>query len=106
MGKRGVIYVSTFLGVWLIITAFLWPHVKGMTINTALMGIIVVVCSLLSIRFPVLRYVTGAAGVWVAASLFAWNDYSPATVWNNCFVGAGIALASLLGPEEADMFAS
>ena len=69
MGKRGVIYVSTFLGVWLIITAFLWPHVKGMTINTALMGIIVVVCSLLSIRFPVLRYVTGAAVAEIGAGI-------------------------------------
>jgi hypothetical protein len=106
MGKRGAIYASTVLGIWLIITAFLWPHVRGMTINTLLMGIIVVASSLLSIRVPVLRYVTGAAGVWVVASLFAWQDYSPATVWSNCMVGAGIALASLIGPEEADMFAS
>src|SRR5690349_21620078 len=106
MGKRGAIYASTALGVWLFITALLWPHVRGMTINTMLMGAIVVVSSLLSIRLPVFRYVTGAAGVWVVASLFAWPDYSPATVWNNCMVGAGIALASLLGPEEADMFAS
>jgi hypothetical protein len=106
MGKRGPIYASSVLGLWLIVTAFLWPHSSGMTINTVLMGIIVIVSSLLSLRLPVLRYVTGAAGVWVAASLFAWPDYSPPTVWNNVLVGAAIALASLLGPEEADMFAS
>ena len=106
MATKGAIYASTVLGIWLFITAFLWPHSPGMTVNTVLMAIIVVASSLLSIRVPFLRYVTGAAGVWVVASLFAWQDFAPATVWNNCMVGAGITLASLLGPEEADMFAS
>jgi hypothetical protein len=52
---------------------------------------------------PPVRIVCTAAGVWLIASLFAWPLEAAVTGWNNFFVGAAIALVSLIGPDESEI---
>jgi hypothetical protein len=106
MDNRAARYVNIALGFWLFVTAFLWPHGSGQFINTWLMGLIVAVTAAGALRVPGLRYVSTAAGVWLIVSLFAWPTVSSPTAWHNVFVGAAIALVSLVGPDEADITSS
>jgi hypothetical protein len=106
MDDRAARYVSIALGVWLFATAFLWQHGPGQFVNAWLMGVIVVVTAALALGVPWFRYLSAAAGVWLIASLFAWPLDSPLTAWNNVFVGAGIVLSSMIGPDEVDISSS
>jgi len=106
MLNRSLRLLNVALGVWVVLSSFLWPRNSGNVANVWVTGVVIVVSALLAIRRPNLRFVNTAAGVWLIASLFAWPNYSSPMVWNNALVGAAVALASLVGPEHADMIAS
>jgi len=111
MQNRTVRYVSVALGLWVVLTSFFVHGHAGLgqhaaALNARLTGIIVMLTGAASIRFPGLRYVTAAAGVWLVASLFAWPNTGSVIVWSTALVGAAIALVSLVGPEEIDMTSS
>jgi len=106
MQNKKLTFVNVGLGVWLLLSSLLWRRGGPTFVNLWVTGIIVIVTALLAMRMPRLRFVSVAAGVWLIASMFAFPDYSSPIVWNNVFVGAAIALVSLVGPEQADMFAS
>jgi hypothetical protein len=98
--------VNVGLGVWVVISSFLWRRDSAIFWNAWITGVVIIGSALLAIRRPNLRFVSAAAGVWLVASLFAWPDYSSPVVWNHALVGAATALVSLVGPEQADMIAS
>jgi hypothetical protein len=106
MENRDAGYVNIALGSWLLVSAFLWRQSSALFVNSLLMGFIVIASTVVARVVPGVRYVTAAAGVWLVASLFAWPIVSAPAVWNNCMVGAAIALVSLIGPLEADLTSS
>ncbi|HEY7372074.1 MAG TPA: hypothetical protein VIF57_07825 [Polyangia bacterium] len=107
MLNRNVRLINVVLGVWVVVSSLLlWRRNTANSVNGWITGAVVVISALLAMRLPSMRYVSAAAGVWLIASLFAWPDYSSPLVWNNAFVGAGIALTSLVGPAQADMISS
>ena len=93
------------LGVWLFASAFLWQHTPATFINALVVGVVIAASAALAYRWPAARIVDTAAGVWLIASLFAWPSVGPATTWNNFFVGAAVALVSLVGPADEDITA-
>jgi len=46
--------VNIVLGVWLFISAFLWPHTYAQMTNTWILGVLCVVFALVAMRVPVL----------------------------------------------------
>jgi hypothetical protein len=103
MQKNDVPYVNVALGIWLIVSAFLWRHSRADFANAVAMGIVIAGSAAISLRRPAARLATTAAGVWLIASLFAWSPQTPGTIWNTFFVGAAVVLASLIGPSDADI---
>jgi hypothetical protein len=101
MNPRQARFVDIGLGAWLIVSAILLHQSSAHSLNTLLTGIVVVLSAVVGLRVPVARYVTSAAGVWLIASLFAWPTIGAPTIWNNFFVGVGIALSSVIGPIQA-----
>jgi hypothetical protein len=106
MHNRNFNHLTVALGAWVVLSSwFLWRGGAN-AVNGRITGVIVIASALLAIRRPLFRYVCGAAGVWLVASLFAWPEYSSPAVWSNAMVGAAIALVSMVGPAEEDMIAS
>jgi len=97
--------VNVVLGVWLFASAFLWQHSLPTFINALVVGIVIAASAVVAMRWPAARIVDTAAGVWLIASLFAWPSVAPATTWNNFFVGAAVALVSIIGPSDQDITA-
>jgi hypothetical protein len=104
MRGRDVRYLNIALGAFVFVSAFLWPHPGGRFVNTWLTAAIVMVSAAIAIKLPVVRFVTAAAGLWLVTSLFAWPQTSVLTLLTNAFLGAGIALASVIGPRRAQEF--
>src|SRR5690349_1717021 len=49
-------WLNVLLGVWLFISAFLWPHSQAQFTNTWLMGVLAVIFALLASRLNEARY--------------------------------------------------
>ena len=97
--------INVVLGVWLFASAFLWPHSLATFINALVVGIVIAGSAIVAMRWPAARLVDTAAGVWLIASLFAWPSVAPATAWTHFFVGAAVALVSIVGPGDQDITA-
>jgi len=106
MRNRNLTHLIVALGAWVVLSSlFLWRWGAN-AVSGWITGAIVIASALVAIRKPLFRYVSGAAGVWLVAALFAWPEYSSPAVWSNAMVGAAIALVSMVGPAEEDMIAS
>src|SRR5262245_26482449 len=94
-------YLNIILGIWLFISAFLWPHSGPQFTNTWLMGLLCIVFSFASMMAPAARYLNVALAIWLFISAFALPRVSTVTVWNNSLVGIAILVLSLVstGPE-------
>src|SRR5262245_35370846 len=88
--------LNVVLGVWLFVSAFLWPHHEAVMPNTWIIGALVVVFSLLSMRVPELRYFNTALAVWLFISVWAVPDIAAATTWNNAIVAVAVLVTSLI----------
>ena len=106
MLHKNLAFINVALGVWVVLSSLALWHSGPNSVNGWITGGVVIISALLAMRRPNFRYVTGAAGVWLVASLFAWPDYSSPAVWSNAMVGAAIGLVALVGPAETDMITS
>jgi threonine/homoserine efflux transporter RhtA len=93
---------NALIGVWLFVTAFMWPHTQSE-------GTLTVVCAVLTFLLAIASFYTMAArygNIVVAAALFIGTLVLPAvtraSIWNNVIVAVAILGASLLerGPES------
>jgi hypothetical protein len=87
--------VNVILGVWLFISAFLWPHTYSQMTNTWILGVLAVAFALLAMRVPEARYLNTILAVWLFISVWALPTMSVATQWNNALVAIAIFLMSL-----------
>jgi hypothetical protein len=106
MLNRNLSLINVALGAWVVVSSLALGRGGPSAMNALVTAVVVIVSALVAIRRPMARYVTGAAGVWLVASLFAWPEYSSPAVWNYAMVGAAIGVVSLVGPAEADMITS
>jgi hypothetical protein len=87
--------VNIVLGIWLFVSAFLWPHTYAQMTNTWIVGVLAVAFALAAMRVPEVRYVNTLLAVWLFISVWALPTMSVATQWNNALVGIAIFFVSL-----------
>lgn len=94
--RWGSPYVSLCLGIWLVISAFIWPHSHPSRTNTWLLGVIIALLSILATRTPSARFANTAAAIWLFVSTLTFMHDSSATVWDNVIVAIAVFVFSLL----------
>jgi hypothetical protein len=88
--------LNVALGVWLFISAFLWPHSQGQMTNTWLMGVLCVVFAVAAMYVEQVRFLNTLLAIWLFISAFALPSLSVGTTWNNAIVAIAIFLVSLV----------
>src|SRR5580698_9645589 len=88
--------VNIVLGIWLFVSAFLWPHSYAQMTNTWIVGLLCIAFALIAMRVPEARYLNTALAVWLLVSVWVLPTISVATQWNNGLSAVVIFFASLL----------
>lgn len=79
--------VNVILGVWLFISAFVWPHSNEQMTNTWILGLLQVIFALVAIfALAQARFLNTILAVWLFISAFALPETVPGTMWNNVIV--------------------
>lgn len=105
MRDRDARYVNIGLGVYLVLSAFLWTHSSAQFTNTWVIGLIVASSAALALATPAFRYVNTVAGGWLMLSAFLLPRLSMGTLWHNFIAGLVILALSLVG-RQAHQFGS
>jgi hypothetical protein len=94
--------INVVLGVWLFISAFVWPHTQAQMTNTWILGVLCVIFALVAMAVPWVRFLNTLLAIWLFISAWALPSTSAGTVWNNVLVAIAIFVVSLIpsGPEE------
>jgi hypothetical protein len=88
--------INVILGVWLFISAFVWPHTASQMTNTWVCGVLAVIFALVAMAVPWVRYLNTLLAIWLFISAWALPSVSPGTIWNNVLVAIAIFIVSLV----------
>ena len=93
--------VNILLGVWLFISAFVWPHSQAQMTNTWILGVLCVIFALVAMALPWVRYLNTLLAIWLFISAWALPTVSVGTIWNNVLVAIAVFIVSLVptGPN-------
>lgn len=95
--------VNLILGVWLFVSAFLWPHSQAQMTNTWIVGALAVVISLVSMYAEAqVRYLNTILSIWLFVSVWVLPRLNVGAAWNNIIVAVLLFVFSLMpsGPER------
>jgi hypothetical protein len=93
---------SVALGLWLMVSGALWPHVGAQRINATVVGASLAIAAMTAVggerRW---RQIRSAIGAWLVVSSIGFGETSTATFWNHALVGLAL-LASQNGGRGYD----
>jgi hypothetical protein len=93
--------VNVAAGLWLFISAFLWPHSPGSMTNTWVVGLLIAAIGAIGTVAPDARWLNTAVAVWLFFSTVWVYPSSPATVWNNVIVAIVVFVLSLVANRSS-----
>lgn len=89
--------LNVILGIWLFISAFVWPHTSAQMTNTWILGVLAVVFALIAwFAAPPARFLNTLLAIWLFISAWALPRVSVGTVWNNVIVAILLFIFSLV----------
>ncbi len=94
-------WINLVAGVWLFISAFVWPHTAAAQNNTWIVGVLIVLASLWAMFAPSVRFINTILAVYLFISTFGIFHQNPGTVWNNVIVSIIVFVLSLVPSETA-----
>ena len=83
------------LGVWLFLSAFIWPHTASQFTNAWMSGLLIVAFASVAIRVESARYGCTVLAIWLFFSNWILRTTDEATAWNNIIVSVSVFVASL-----------
>lgn len=87
-------------GVWLIFSAFAWPHPPGHVTNTWMVGGGLVLFGALSTIYPWARAVSVALSVWLFLYAIIGGPTDPLTFWNDALVALVVFVLGMLESQR------
>jgi hypothetical protein len=98
MWARGLSFV---VGVWLMLSVWIFPHGTAQGLNTVLCGGAAMLLSVLAMGWPPVRYLNALLGVWLIASLGILPGTGLGLFWSSLLSGLlMIAVALTEAPPE------
>jgi hypothetical protein len=89
-------WVNLVAGVWLIISAFAWPHALVAQTNAWVVGLLIALVSLSAMFAPAMRYVDTMLAIWLFFSAIAFTTNNSVTPWNDLLAAVVVFLVSLV----------
>jgi hypothetical protein len=83
------------LGVWLFLSAFIWPHTASQFSNAWISGLLIIAFAATAIRVDGARYGCTVLAIWLFFSNWVLPTENEATAWNNIIVSVAVFVASL-----------
>ena len=92
---------NALIGIWLFVTAFMWPHTSTEMTVTILAAILTFGLAILAIYTFAARYLNAFVAVLLFISALTIPTLARATQWNNAIVAIAIFVAALVdkGPQ-------
>jgi hypothetical protein len=91
---------NALVALWILVSAFAWPHGAAQRLSTALSGLAALALALITVRHDAARYLNMGVGVWLFLSAFLLPSdpqWRAATTWNNAIFGLVLFATALLG---------
>jgi hypothetical protein len=92
------VVLGAALGLWLLLTAFAWPHSHEQRTNTWVMGLLTLVFSLMGVRSALAWTLNSILAIWLFVSAWGLPRATAATAWNNSLVALAIFFLSMPPP--------
>jgi hypothetical membrane protein len=93
--------LNVLFALWLIVSAFVWPHSTFQVANTLVCGFVSLALALAGLYRDDARYLGVVVAVWLFfSSVITMGAPSQATMWNNTLVAIGLLVTSLVGRPE------
>jgi hypothetical protein len=89
-------WINLVLGVWLFVSAFIWPHTQASYTNTWILGVLITAVAVWALFVPAVRWANTALAVWLFISTLFIMHISTGTAWNNAIVAALVFIFSLM----------
>jgi hypothetical protein len=94
-------WVNFLIGIWLIISAFAWPHTAGARAHTWILGALIAIASAWAVFMPGARFLNTIFAIWLFFATLVVYHASSTTVWNNLIAAAVVFVLSLIPPPPA-----
>ena len=94
MEKTGRI-LNVFIGIWLIVSTWLWPQTYVEQVNAWTVGALMIIFAIAAAARGVLRYLNTALAVWLFASIWTLPATVSGTAWNWALVAVFALVFSL-----------
>ncbi|MFP2895217.1 hypothetical protein [Corallococcus sp. 4LFB] len=88
--------INIVVGVWLFISAFVWPHTSASRTNTWIVGALCALFAAIALRIPQARWLNAVLSVWLFYSTLAFFRATGGTALNNTLAGVVMFIASLV----------
>lgn len=95
MNRIGASIGVIILGIWLFISAFLWPHTQAQFTNAWIVGLIAVALGLIALAAQPVRFVNTLLAIWLFISAWVLPTQMVGTQWNSVIVAILLFLLSL-----------
>ena len=93
--------VTLGLGVWLFISAFVWPHTPASQTNAWIVGVLIAAVALAAFAAPVLRFANTVAAAWLFASALWLPHVYKSGAWHDGILAIVVFGLSLIPPRSA-----
>lgn len=96
-------WVSLVIGIWLFISAFVWPHTLGERTNTWILGVLIFFASIAAMYVPTVRFLNTVFAIWLFVVTLIIGHTMPGTLWNNCIAAIIVFVMSLIPSSAATL---
>ena len=88
------------LGLWLFLSAYVWPHTPISQTNTWVLGLVIATIAAVGTPSPTVRAISTVPAIWLFFSAFWIADVTNATMWNNAIVAILVLILSLMPTRD------